>query len=126
MLGLMLVLATQQSIEVTPTLNSLALTTSTKGTCFTTPLQPAVVRLDWTSTGFSAGGQDYKVYRDGVLVNTTDSTSYILSLAGLVEDDTHHAQDITFNYRVDIVRASDSAVLASRSVSVTKHYGNCV
>jgi hypothetical protein len=108
---MLLAMAVQSAVEITPSLDSLTLSTGVSGTCITHPLQPATIRLDWTSTGFNGAGQDYKVYRDGILVATTDSTVYSLQLAGLVENDTHNSQNITFNYRVDIVR---------------KHYGNCV
>lgn len=110
---------------LTPSLDTLTLSTSTMGTCITTPLQPAGIRLDWTATNFNSATQDFKVYRDGVFVSSTDSLAYALQIAGLVENDAHHPQDIAFNYRVDIVRTSDSAVLASKSVSATKSYGNC-
>jgi hypothetical protein len=89
-------------------------------------LQPATIRLDWTASSYNSALYDFKVYRDGVLVATTDSNVYLLQIAGLVENDTHHQQDITFNYRLDIVRNSDSQVMDTRSISATKHYGNCV
>jgi len=126
MLGMILLLASQQAVEVTPSLNSLTLSTGSLGTCVTHPLQPAQLNVAWTSTNFNSALHDYKVYRDGVLVNTTDTLSYTLVLAGLVENACQHPQDIIFNYRVDIVRTSDSVVLASKSASVTKSYGDCV
>lgn len=127
MLGMMLAMLSSQAVaEVTPTFNSMTIDSSVIGTCITTPLQPSVVRLQWNVTNFNSGTQDYKVYRDGVLVFTTDGTLYTQQQAGLVENDTHHSVDITFNFRVDIVRSSDAVVLATRSASATKHYGNCV
>lgn len=122
----MVMLASQAIPEVTPSLTSLTLSTGVMGTCITHPLQPATIRLDWTATNFNSGTQDFKIYRDGILITTTDSLLYSLQMAGLVENDTHNPQSITFNYRVDIVRTSDQVVLATRSVSATKNYGNCV
>lgn len=126
MFGLIVALAAQAIVETTPSLDSMSIASLVLGTCTTTPLQPASIRVSWTATGFNSSTQDYRVYRDGVLMSTQDTTAYTLQLAGLVENDTHNGQDITFNYRVDIVRTSDSAVLVTRSASVTKHYGNCV
>jgi len=126
MLGMILMMAPQPTAETTPSLDSLTLSTGSLGTCLTTPLQPAQLNVTWTATNFNSASQEFRVYRDGVLVHTTDSLIYTLVLAGLVENACQHPQDIDFNYRVDIVRSSDSIVLASRSASVTKQYGDCV
>lgn len=126
MLETILVLASQAVAEITPSLDTLAVVTGVIGTCLTTPLQPATIRVQWTATNFNSVTQEFKVYRDGIFITSTDSLLYTLQIAGLVENDTHHQQNINFNYRVDIVRSADLAVLASRSVSATKSYGNCV
>lgn len=126
MLMQMLMLLAQSTPEVTPSINSLTISTGTGGTCITHPLQPATITVAWTATNYDSSTMDYKLYRDGILVNTSDSSPYSLQLAGLVENDTHNQQNITFNYRLDIVRTSDNVVLATRSASVTKTYGNCV
>lgn len=126
MLGMILVLASQPIPEVTPTINSLTISTGGTGTCLTHPLQPATISVAWTVTGFNSVTQDYKLYRDGILVSTTDVSPYGLQITGLVENDTHNVSSITFNYRLDVVRTSDGVVLATRSASTTKSYGNCV
>lgn len=125
MLGLILSMAAQQAAEITPSMDTMSIVTAIQGTCLTTPLQPAAIRVQWTATNFNSVTQIFKVYRDGVYVTQTTSLQYVLSLAGLVENNQQHPQDITFNYRVDIVRTSDLAVLATKSASVTKSYGNC-
>lgn len=123
MIGLILALSAQSVPEATPALTALTIVTGSAGHC--NPTISGSITVSWTATNFVSGTQDFKVYRDGILVNTTDTPTYGLIIAGLVEGNQQHPQDITFNYRVDIVRTSDSLVLATRSASVTKSYGNC-
>lgn len=126
MLGMILMLASQAVPEVTPSFNSMTIDSAVVGTCITHPLQPSVVRLQWSTTNFNSSTMDYKVYSDDILKETTDSAIHTEQQAGLVENDTHNPVSITFNFRVDIVRTSDQVVLATRSASATKNYGTCV
>ena len=128
LMQMLLMLASQQGSggggSPTPTLDSLTISGSS-GTCITTPLQPASITVSWTSSNYDSSLYDYKVYQDDILKSTQDTTSYGQQQAGLVENDTHCQEQRTFNFRVDIVRTSDSVVMATRSASSTRNYGRC-
>ena len=129
LMQMLLMLASQQGSgggggPTPPAMTSLTITSS-NGTCITTPLQPAVVTVSWTASNYDSSLYDFKLYQDDILKATQDSTSAAFQQAGLVQGDTHCPEDRTFNFRVDIVRTSDSVVISTMSGSNTFHYGRC-
>lgn len=127
MIGMMLAaLASQPVPEITPSIDTFSLATLSTGTCGLNHVSSsASIRLTWSTTSFNYLTQSYKLYRDGILVNTGTTPQYDYTVAGLKENDPHAEQAIYFNYRLDISRNSDNAVLVSSSLSEVKTYGNC-
>jgi hypothetical protein len=97
------------------------------GTC-NVPLRivasPATLRVSWTLSSAYGALYQAKVYENGILKNTSTNFNYDKIVSGYVEGD-NDTMDADWTYRVDIVRISDSAVVASGSVNWQKSYGNC-
>ena len=104
-----------------------------KGSCACS-WQAAHVNVDWFTTGFDSGLHEYVLTKDGVELYRGNFTTF---------DDvvvSEHADPLAYvdgtlavtnfwnadwDYRVDIVRVSDGAVLASRSRNYTNVFGRC-
>ena len=125
MFDLLLLLAST-AVDTTPQVTSISATTLNPGLCAAGAVSTeASVRVGWTASNFDPALHSFYLYKDNILQDTFLASPFDMTVAGLVENDPHHVQTFTWTFRVDIVRASDSAVLASASTTITKSYGNC-
>lgn len=92
----------------------------------------ANVGFNWTETNFNSSLHEHRVYQDNVLLSTFGTgTSYLKQIPGVVQDGCGASWQSDWVFRVDIVRKSDSVVLASATVpgNVNDHwmwyYGTC-
>lgn len=103
------------------------------GVCVNHNLQVnANLHANWTSTNFDSNLHEYRIYQDSVLVATQGgSTSYLKQIPGVVEDGCGASWQSSWVFRVDIVRKSDSVVLASATIQGNVnnqwvwYYGTC-
>lgn len=118
--------SSQAAPDTTPTITSFGVATLTAGSCAGNTVDiSASLRATWAATNFNPTLHKYSLYINNILETTTTGTSYDKEVSGLVEGNPRHPVSKHWTYRLDIVRLSDSAVLASSSVSVTKSYGDC-
>lgn len=86
---------------------------------------PSRTNISWTASNFNASLHDYKVYKDGILVSTQSTSPYTHQVDGFITNGFFHPTFKSWTFRVDIVRKSDSAVLATGSVVWSAYYYLC-
>lgn len=85
----------------------------------------ATVRVSWTLSAPYGALYQAKIYENGIFVTNWGATSWDKNVDGLVEG-SNRTFTSDWTYRVDIVRISDNAVVASATTAAwVQDYGTC-
>jgi hypothetical protein len=119
--------AAEASVETTPQLSSVSVTSVQPGMCSNQVTFPsAAISVSWTSDGFDPDVHVYKLYENGVLKATQTSTTWQKTIVGSVENGPYQEWVSDWTYRVDIANASTGQVYSSlESEPWRQYYGSC-
>lgn len=89
------------------------------------PFAPARIRIWWTLNNPYASTFQARIYENGIYIATVTALEYVKIIGGQIEDGLQGSYS-NWTYRVDIVRISNGAVVASQESSPWgQYYGVC-
>lgn len=130
MFALLFALAPAVLVAAVPQISNAVLSEVTGGACGFggTVATSAQNQLAWTLTNPDAADYDISVYENGVRIAGVagDTTSLLIEITGNVRNGTFFPWESNWTYRVDVVRKSDSVVVATATSNTwIVAYGGC-